>query len=239
MLCVKWKFLRGLPTLCVYYLGRITFYLLLFSEENRWPWNGRGLHWRPEKFRGNIRLRDAAKAPAAGSDRPLRSRRSRFAGQAFHARGERAGVIQRIVIADAFRTSLEVRDYPGAAVRSNDLDVVGVGPEQNFTYIAGLEPKMAFITDIRRGNLHLHLMYKAIFEMSKDRADFLGLLFSKARPEGVTAGSGVNALFAAYDAAGHLEQRPLMVNEREISSLRREIDRSPRLKALLKRLVEE
>ncbi|MES2169027.1 MAG: tetratricopeptide repeat protein [Pseudomonadota bacterium] len=38
--------------------------------------------------------------------------------------------MQRIVIADAFRASLEVRDYPGAAVRSNDLDVVGVGPEQ-------------------------------------------------------------------------------------------------------------
>lgn len=38
--------------------------------------------------------------------------------------------LQRIVIADAFRASLEVRDYPGAAVRSNDLDVVGVGPEQ-------------------------------------------------------------------------------------------------------------
>ncbi|HAO42022.1 MAG TPA: hypothetical protein DEA80_10095 [Afipia sp.] len=38
--------------------------------------------------------------------------------------------LQRIVIADAFRASLEVRDYPGAGVRSNDLDVVGVGPEQ-------------------------------------------------------------------------------------------------------------
>ena len=38
--------------------------------------------------------------------------------------------LQRIVIAEAFRASLEVRDYPGAAVRSNDLDVVGVGPEQ-------------------------------------------------------------------------------------------------------------
>lgn len=38
--------------------------------------------------------------------------------------------LQRIVIADAFRASLEVRDYPGAAVRSNDLDVVGVGLEQ-------------------------------------------------------------------------------------------------------------
>src|SRR5689334_5213250 len=40
---------------------------------------------------------------------------------------------------------------------------VGVGPEQNFTYIAALKPKMVFITDIRRGNLHTHLMYKALF----------------------------------------------------------------------------
>src|SRR5689334_205766 len=34
---------------------------------------------------------------------------------------------------------------------------LGVGPEQNFTYIAAIQPKMAFITDIRRGNLHMHL----------------------------------------------------------------------------------
>ena len=38
--------------------------------------------------------------------------------------------LQRIVIAAAFRAALEVRDYPGAAVRSNDLDVVGVGSDQ-------------------------------------------------------------------------------------------------------------
>lgn len=38
--------------------------------------------------------------------------------------------LQRIVIAAAFRASLEARDYSGAAVRSNDLDVVGVGPDQ-------------------------------------------------------------------------------------------------------------
>lgn len=51
---------------------------------------------------------------------------------------------------------------------------------------------------------------------------------------------GQNAIrFAAYDENGHLEQRPLMVNEREIASLRREIARSPRLRALFKRLVEE
>src|SRR5438093_13045545 len=39
---------------------------------------------------------------------------------------------------------------------------MGVGPEQNFTYIAALKPAMAFIVDIRRGNLDLHLMYNAL-----------------------------------------------------------------------------
>jgi hypothetical protein len=78
---------------------------------------------------------------------------------------------------------------------------LGVGPEQNFTYIAAIKPKMAFIIDIRRGNLHLQLMYKAIFELSPDRADFLSRLFTKPRPEGLTAQSTARDLFAAYDAA--------------------------------------
>src|SRR5262245_17825600 len=30
---------------------------------------------------------------------------------------------------------------------------MGVGPEQNFTYITALKPAMAFIVDIRHGNL--------------------------------------------------------------------------------------
>jgi hypothetical protein len=77
---------------------------------------------------------------------------------------------------------------------------MGVGPEQNFTYIAALKPKMAIITDVRRGNLQLHLMYKALFEMSADRADFVGLLFSKKRPEGLTAASSVDEIFTKYDA---------------------------------------
>ena len=47
---------------------------------------------------------------------------------------------------------------------------LGVAPDQNFTYIVALEPRIAFIVDIRRGNLLLHLMYKAIFELSHDRA---------------------------------------------------------------------
>ena len=48
---------------------------------------------------------------------------------------------------------------------------LGVGPDQNFTYIAALHPRMAFIVDIRRGNLLQHLFYKALVEMSSDRAD--------------------------------------------------------------------
>lgn len=38
--------------------------------------------------------------------------------------------LQRIVIAEAFRASLEVRDYPGASARSNDLDMVGLASDQ-------------------------------------------------------------------------------------------------------------
>jgi hypothetical protein len=77
---------------------------------------------------------------------------------------------------------------------------MGVGPEQNFTYIAALKPKMAIITDIRRGNLQLHLMYKALFGLATDRADFVGLLFSKKRPASLTAASTVDEIFTQYDS---------------------------------------
>ena len=84
-------------------------------------------------------------------------------------------------------------------VRVSKLNRVylGVGPEQNFTYIAALRPKMAFIVDIRRGNLQLHLMYKALFELSADRADFIFRLFSRKRPEGLGAKSTADEIFAA------------------------------------------
>ena len=42
---------------------------------------------------------------------------------------------------------------------------IGVGPDQNFTYIAALEPRVAFVVDIRRQNMIEHLMYKALFEV--------------------------------------------------------------------------
>ena len=77
---------------------------------------------------------------------------------------------------------------------------LGVGPEQNFTYITAVRPKMAFIVDIRRGNLQEHLLYKALMEMSTDRADFLSRLFSRKRPDGLSKTSTVESLFSAYDA---------------------------------------
>jgi hypothetical protein len=75
---------------------------------------------------------------------------------------------------------------------------LGVGPEQNFTYMAAIRPRIAFITDIRRGNLHMQLMYKALFELSADRADFVSRLFTKKRPEGLTTASDATALMDAY-----------------------------------------
>jgi hypothetical protein len=56
---------------------------------------------------------------------------------------------------------------------------VGVGPDQNFTYVSAMRPRIAFIVDIRRQNMLQHLMYKALIEMSSDRAEFLGRLFSR------------------------------------------------------------
>ena len=75
---------------------------------------------------------------------------------------------------------------------------MGVGPEQNFTYIVALKPAMAFIVDVRHGNLDVHLMYKALFELSKDRADFVSRLFSRKRPEGLGTNSSVVEIFEAY-----------------------------------------
>jgi hypothetical protein len=77
---------------------------------------------------------------------------------------------------------------------------LGVGPEQNFTYIAALRPKLSFIIDVRRGNVDLHLLYKALFELSADRADFVSRLLSRKRPDGLTTNSTAAEIFTAFAA---------------------------------------
>ncbi len=74
---------------------------------------------------------------------------------------------------------------------------MGVGPEQNLTYIAAVRPKMVFIVDIRRQAVMHHLLYKAIFELSKDRADFISLLFARPRPAGLDTSSTILQIWQA------------------------------------------
>ena len=76
---------------------------------------------------------------------------------------------------------------------------LGVGPEQNFTYISGVKPAMSFVFDIRRQNALEHLMYKAIFELSPTRADFVSRLFSIKSPDKVPETARANSLFLAID----------------------------------------
>ena len=75
---------------------------------------------------------------------------------------------------------------------------LGVGPEQNLTYIAAIRPQMAFIVDIRRQAVMQHLMFKAIFEMAPQRADFISILFSKKRPAGLDSATPIQTIWDAF-----------------------------------------
>jgi hypothetical protein len=59
---------------------------------------------------------------------------------------------------------------------------IGVGPDQNFSYIAAVRPTSAFLIDVRRDNLLLHLLFKALFQLSDSRAEYLGRLFGRRLP---------------------------------------------------------
>jgi hypothetical protein len=56
---------------------------------------------------------------------------------------------------------------------------IGVGPDQNFSYIAQVRPRIAFIVDVRRDNQLQHLFFKALFALANNRAEYLCLLFGK------------------------------------------------------------
>lgn len=92
------------------------------------------------------------------------------------------------------RLSEKPGDFPSENYVSNELSLldiatdlktpalsgrayVGVGPEQNYTYLGILEPKVAYVVDIRRGNLLEHFMFRGCFEQAKTPAEFLSLLF--------------------------------------------------------------
>jgi hypothetical protein len=61
---------------------------------------------------------------------------------------------------------------------------LGVGPDQSFSYIAKIRPRMAIMIDIRRDNLLQHLLFKALFARSRNRIEYLSLFFGKPAPKG-------------------------------------------------------
>jgi hypothetical protein len=59
---------------------------------------------------------------------------------------------------------------------------LGVGPEQNFSYLAEIKPDLAILIDIRRDNMLLHLLLKAMFESARNRMEYLCLLYGRPAP---------------------------------------------------------
>jgi hypothetical protein len=102
---------------------------------------------------------------------------------------------------------------------------LGVGPEQNFTYMAALRPSLAIIFDVRRGNALVHLMYKALFELSKDRAEFVSMLFSKPRPASLGSTSTAVNLFSAFASSPASDA----LYQRNLRAIRQHLTRTHRL----------
>ena len=62
---------------------------------------------------------------------------------------------------------------------------IGVGPDQNFSYVAAIRPEIVFIVDVRRDNLLLHLLFKSLFTLSRTRVEYLALLLGAPVPANV------------------------------------------------------
>ncbi len=96
---------------------------------------------------------------------------------------------------------------------------LGVGPEQNFTYIAAIRPRIAFITDIRRGNLDLLLVYKALFEMSANRAEFVARLFGRTLVPSLARSSTAAQIMSAYGGAAPVSEAAFVANLKAVLDL--------------------
>ncbi len=96
-------------------------------------------------------------------------------------------------------TSLEQSRVTGGAY-------LGVGPDQNFSYIGQIKPAVAFLIDIRRDNLLLLLLFKAIFAQAPTRVEYLCLLTGRAPPAApeTWATATIDRIVTYLDAAAAL-----------------------------------
>jgi hypothetical protein len=109
------------------------------------------------------------------------------------------------------RLSEKPGDFPSENYVSNELSLmdvgddlrapalkgrayVGVGPEQNYTYLGILEPKVAYVVDVRRNNLLEHMFFRGCFEKATTPAELLAALFDDdvARTKAVMDRLGVD-----------------------------------------------
>ena len=108
-----------------------------------------------------------------------------FAGQVA-ALSEPGGYFDTDNLISNERSFLQViPDLQRAGVRGGAY--IGVGPDQNFSYIAHIRPAIAFIVDIRRDNLLLHLLFKALFAEAGTRVEYLALLLGRPVPRPLDA----------------------------------------------------
>lgn len=84
---------------------------------------------------------------------------------------------------------------------------LGVGPDQNLTYIAHARPAVAFILDHRRRNLLLHLIHKALASLSPDRVTYLAKLTARAPSRALATGASADDLVAAFAGSPFQRER--------------------------------
>jgi len=95
---------------------------------------------------------------------------------------------------------------------------LGVGPEQNFHYIAAIRPAIGVIFDIRRQAVMQHLLFKAVFELSADRVEFIARLFSVPVPDGVDRMGPIDAIWRRFGEAPGTDRARLAANIAEVES---------------------
>lgn len=98
---------------------------------------------------------------------------------------------------------------------------IGVGPDQNFSYIAQIKPEIAYIVDIRRDNLVLHLLFKALFAEAPTRVGYLCLLMGRPAPEHPErwADATIDAIIAHIDGTKPLPEAEQQQTQRRLEAV--------------------
>ena len=171
-------------------------------------------------------------AAAIGVERPRAVQ-----AQASQTAGQRAPLPRQLADAEFWRLVTELSE-PGGGYHADNFtsneagfaDVaaelaarrpggayLGVGPEQNFSYIVALRPQIAFIVDIRRQAVIQHLLFKALFELSADRVDFLSRLFSVPRAD-VAQAAPIEVIWTSIPPGPGTDRERYLRNRAEIEA---------------------